>query len=165
MEKKLSEIIKELKHIAENSTRNGYMTDDTYIELKRTNDSMQLLSTLSTKPNRFAKFDFFKKFQSNKIEPRASGEFESAVSALKPTKADLKKARKEMTEYRKAYWTQIFNDRMIRCIGEDKYKTILNNIDKNTDFLMNEEQVRKFWRKLSIEDRKKYIRGEYEYDY
>ena len=51
--------------------RNGYMTDDTYIELKSTYDTMQLLSTLSSEPNRYANFDFYQRFQKNKIAPSA----------------------------------------------------------------------------------------------
>jgi hypothetical protein len=163
--KTLSEYIKKLKLTAENSMRNGYMTDDTYIELKSTYDTMQLLSTLSSETNRYANFDFYQKFQKNKIAPSAHDQFKSAVSALKPTKADLTKARKDMNEYRKSYWIQIFNDRMIRCIGHDKYKTILSTIKKNTEYLTDESQVKKFWLKMNTNDREQFLDEKYEYAY
>jgi len=173
--KTLSEYIKKLKLTAENSMRNGYMTDDTYIELKSTYDTMQLLSTLSSKPNRYATFDFYQRFQKKKkIAPSAhdefkssahDDEFKSAVSALKPTKDDLTKARKDMNEYRKSYWIQIFNDRMIRCIGHDKYKTILSTIKKNTEYLTDESQVKKFWLKMNTNDREQFLDEKYEYAY
>jgi hypothetical protein len=154
---KLSSVIKKLKYTAINSKRNGYTTDDTYRELESTYYTMKVLSALSSKPNRFTKFDFFKRFQTNKIEPSQSDEFDSVVLALKPTKSDLTKARKEIIEYRNSYWIQIFNDRMIRCIGENKYNTILSKIGNNTEFLMTESQVTKFWQKMSSEDRENFI--------
>jgi hypothetical protein len=54
---------------------------------------------------------------------------------------------------------------MIRCIGHDKYKTILSTIKKNTEYLTDESQVKKFWLKMNTNDREQFLDEKYEYAY